>query len=198
MIRFNKLSSEAPFLLFKEKYNQALLKNQKNIEAISIASYSLFNNEIDSRFVNLKTIDKKSFIFFSNYNSTKSKQFKSNNKIAALFFWDSINTQIRIKAKIYKLDESLSDLYFKNRKKEKNALAISSMQSEPIESFDLVKKNFLNTLQNTDLQKRPKYWGGYYFIPFEFEFWIGHEYRLNQRTQYKLIDNDWKKTLLQP
>ena len=103
-----------------------------------------------------------------------------------------------MKAKIYKLDESLSDNYFKNRLKEKNALAISSMQSESISSFDLVKKNYLYALENQDLSKRPKSWGGYRFAPHEFEFWLGHKHRLNQRTHFKLSNGVWKKTLLQP
>ena len=143
-------------------------------------------------------IEEENFIFFSNYNSKKAQQFYMNNNIAALFFWNEINTQIRIKAKIYKLDESQSDSYFKKRLKEKNALAISSSQSEHISSFDLIQKNYLHALNNANLTSRPKYWGGYRFVPHEFEFWVGHEYRLNQRTHFKLINKDWKKALLQP
>lgn len=198
MIKFIKLSKEIPFLIFKEKYDQAKNTNQKNIEAASISSYIKDKKEVDSRFVNIKIIDGNHFIFFSNYNSKKSKQFESNNNIAALFFWNEINTQIRIKAKISKLDETLSDQYFFNRKKEKNALAISSKQSEPIDSFDLVKKNYISVLNNSNLKKRPEYWGGYKFTPYEFEFWEGHENRLNQRAQYKMENKVWKKILLQP
>ena len=40
--------------------------------------------------------------------------------------------------------------------------------------------------------------GGYRFIPYEFEFWTGHEFRINQRIHFKLINNQWEKTLLQP
>lgn len=198
MINFNNIEQEKPFLFFKEKYNDALDANQKNIEAMCIASYSSEKNEVDSRYVNCKIIEEKNFIFFSNYNSSKAKQFKSNNNISALFFWNSINTQIRIKAKIFKLDEHFSDRYFKNRKKEKNALAISSYQSKPIDSFDLVKQNYLNTLNSSNLTKRPEFWGGYRIVPHEFEFWVGHEYRLNQRTQFKLVNEVWEKILLQP
>ena len=62
MIKFLKYSNEKPFTLFKEKYDQALLKNQKNIEAFSISSYSKDMKD-DSRYVNLKLIDQK--ILFS-------------------------------------------------------------------------------------------------------------------------------------
>lgn len=198
MIDLKKISSDEPYMLFKQNYETALDKNQKLVEAICISSFCKTNNEVDSRYVNLKKIIDKDFIFFTNYNSNKSKQFESNNNIAALFFWNNINTQIRLKAKIYKLDESLSDIYFAKRQKAKNALAISSRQSEPISSFDLVKKSYLHTLENENLQKRPEYWGGYKFAPYEFEFWTGHEFRLNQRTRFKMINEVWEKTLLQP
>lgn len=198
MIKFKKLSQEPPFILLNDKYNEALNKNQRNIEAISISSYKKETNEVDSRYVNLKIINGKEFIFFSNYNSEKSKQFLSNNNIAVLIFWNTINTQIRMKAKISKLDELASDNYFAKRQKSKNALAISSKQSEPIKSYKLIKKNYLNTLKKGNLKKRPEYWGGYRFSPYEFEFWTGHEFRLNHRTQFKLVKGAWEKTLLQP
>lgn len=198
MIRFTNIYEDEPYQLFKSKYDEALSKKQKNIEAISISSYLEKTNEVDSRFVNLKIVDGKDFIFFSNYNSKKAKQFLSNDNIAALFFWNSINTQIRIKAKINLLDQFASDKYFEKRNKEKNALAISSKQSESVISFSKVKENYLNALKEADLKKRPDYWGGFTFIPYEFEFWVGHEYRLNQRTLYKLKNDSWEKTLLQP
>ena len=198
MIKFKNYSQEEPFILFRKRYEDALNANQKNIEAVSISSYNKDMNEVDSRYVNLKIIEQNNFIFFSNYNSKKAKQFELNRNIAALFFWNEINVQIRIKAKIYKLNKSLSDSYFKNRMKEKNALAISSMQSETISSFSIVKKNYLHTLENADLLKRPKYWGGYTFSPFEFEFWSGHAHRLNKRTHFKFTNKGWIKTLLQP
>jgi pyridoxamine 5'-phosphate oxidase len=198
MIKFNKLSQEPPFILLNDKYNEALSNNQKNIEAISISSYKKETNEVDARYVNLKIISGKEFIFFSNYNSEKSKQFLSNNNIAVLIFWNTINTQIRMKAKISKLDELASDNYFSKRQKSKNALAISSNQSEPISSFDIVKQNYLLALKKEDLRKRPEYWGGYKFVPYEFEFWTGHEFRLNHRTHFKLVNEEWQLTLLQP
>ena len=65
MIKFNSLYQEIPYLIFREKYDEAIDKGQKNIEAISIASYSEEKKEVDSRFVNLKFIDGNKFIFFS-------------------------------------------------------------------------------------------------------------------------------------
>ena len=129
MITFNNISRETPYLILKEKFDQSLKANQENIEAISISSYSNDTKEVNSRFVNLKFIKEKEFIFFTNYDSCKSKDFNSHNQITALIFWNSINTQIRIKAKIKKTPIEFNKDYFKNRNPKKNALAISSDQS---------------------------------------------------------------------
>ena len=102
MIEFNNLNQEAPYIIFKEKYDEAISKNQKNIEAIVISSYSMLSNEVNSRYVNLKMINNNNFTFFSNYNSPKSKEFIEHSQITALIFWNSTNTQIRFKAKIKK------------------------------------------------------------------------------------------------
>ena len=48
-------------------------------------------------------------------------------------FWEEINAQIRIKAKIRKTKASISDEHFSKRSQQKNALAISSRQSKEID-----------------------------------------------------------------
>ena len=77
MINFINPSKEKPFLLIKEKYNEALKNNQKNIEAISIASYSKTNSFVDSRYVNLKIIDGENFIFFQIMNHLNPNNLKN-------------------------------------------------------------------------------------------------------------------------
>ena len=49
-----------------------------------------------------------------------------------------------------------------------------------------------------DAHKRPSYWGGYSFKPYYFEFWQGHDVRLNKREVYTLQENGWEKHFLQP
>jgi len=198
MIQFNNLNQEIPYLVFKEKYNESLNAKQKNIEAISISSYNSEMSEVDSRYVNLKLVTNDEFIFFSNYNSPKASSFNSHNQIAALVYWPSINVQIRMKAKIKRTTVEFNQNYFFDRSEEKNALAISSNQSKPINSYSQVKENYNKSLKNDDLKKCPEFWGGYSFIPYYFEFWEGHESRLNKREVYEKSDNMWKHLILQP
>ena len=198
MIEFKNLYQETPFLIFNEKYCEALDAGQKNIEAIVIASYNKENKEVDSRFVNLKFIDGNQFIFFTNYNSPKSISFSTHSQISALLYWSSTNVQIRMKASINKSSSQFNQKYFKDRSSDKNALAISSNQSKPIESYSLVKKNYKQSLESDDLKKCPEYWGGYSFTPYYFEFWVGHQSRLNKRDVYELNGEDWIHSILQP
>jgi pyridoxamine 5'-phosphate oxidase len=198
MINIDNISSELPFQKFKETYEAALKANQANIEAICISSFSKRLNEVNSRFVNLKKIIDQNFIFFTNYESVKSREFKHHKQVSITLFWNNINTQIRMKANISKVDKKFNEKYFSKRSKEKNALAISSSQSKVIESFEDIIKNYENTLKNDNLEVCPDHWGGFIFNPYSFEFWEGHEYRLNERHFYNKKDNAWVHSILQP
>ena len=198
MIEFHNISNITPYKIFKEKYDEALNAGQKNIEAISIASFNKEKNEVDSRFVNLKIIDNDKFIFFSNYNSPKSLAFESHNQVSVNIYWPVINLQIRMKAKISKKERSYNQAYFLKRSVEKNALAISSDQSKSISSYDLVVKNYNEVKKDMDLKECPEYWGGFTFKPYEIEFWEGNSFRLNKRNMYKLVDDTWHHNILQP
>ena len=112
MIQFNNIKQETPYLLFKKKYDEAFNAGQKSIEAISISSFNTITKEVDSRYVNLKFITYEEFIFFSNYDSPKAISFNSHKQIAALVYWPSINTQIRMKAKIKKTSIDYNQKYF--------------------------------------------------------------------------------------
>ena len=199
MIKFLNLSTEKPYINFYSLYQEAKQNGQKGIEAISVSSYNQPKEEVEARYVNLKYIVNDEWIFFSNYLSPKANQFEFHNQVSILIYWASINTQIRIKARIFKTSPEFSDDHFNGRTKEKNALAISSSQSKTIASFDEVTKNFHDTLKNmTPETVRPDFWGGYSFIPYYFEFWQGHENRLNKRHVFEQIDNEWVERLLQP
>ena len=198
MIKFDNTCKETPYLVLKKKYNEASEAKQKNIEAISISSYNKEISEVDSRYVNLKFVTNDEFIFFSNYDSPKSLSFNSHNQIAALVYWPSINVQIRMRAKIKRTTYEFNQNYFFNRSEEKNALAVSSNQSKPINSYKQVKENYNKSLKNDDLKKCPEFWGGYSFTPYYFEFWEGHESRLNKREIYEKSDDIWKHLILQP
>jgi pyridoxamine 5'-phosphate oxidase len=198
MIKFKNLCQETPYLLFEEKYNKALESYQKNIESMCVSSFSVDKKEVNARFVNIKFLNQKEFIFFSNYESPKAKDFLQHNQISGLFFWNNTNMQVRIKANIKKTNSLFNQKYFYNRDKKKNALAISSIQSVPIQSYEAIQRNYKNALGKDELSKCPEYWGGFSFIPYYFEFWEGHESRINKREVFEKVDAEWKQFIIQP
>ena len=198
MIVFKNISKLKPFMILNQKYHKAISKKQSSPEIICISSYDPKKNEVNSRYVNLKIIDNEEFIFFTNYNSPKSIQFQEHNQIAGVFYWQKINMQIRMKGRIKKTSLDFNNHYFESRSLEKNALAISSSQSNTIDSYDKVKERFQKILSEGSLKKCPEYWGGFSFTPYSFEFWEGHENRLNKRVLYTLEESNWIKRFLQP
>lgn len=198
MIEFKNNNIEIPYLKLRENYKKALLANQNAIEAISVASYCINKKEVDSRYVNLKIIDNEEFIFFTNYHSPKAHQFDSHNKVSVLILWDSINTQVRIKATIKRTSHEFNNKYFMARSKEKNALAVCSNQSKEISSYESVVKKYDMTYKNFKNEKCPDHWGGYVFKPHYFEFWLGHESRINKREVYRYENGSWEDFILEP
>tara|TARA_B100001027_G_C16261673_1_gene329749 strand:- start:504 stop:1121 length:618 start_codon:yes stop_codon:yes gene_type:complete len=199
LIKIIDLAESKPYRKFNEFYNSALGNNQSPINAIVISSFDNVKTEVDSRFVNLKYICGDEWTFFSNYSGPKSKQFRGHDQISAIIYWDSIDVQIRMKAKIREANKDLSDQHFKNRSYSKNAIAISSTQSSNIDSYDSVVKNYEETLKTiNNSTKRPKYWGGYTFTPYYFEFWEGNKNRINRRQVFEIDNNSWDYYFLQP
>jgi len=103
-----------------------------------------------------------------------------------------------MKAKIKKTSNEFNQKYFFNRAKEKNALAISSRQSEIVASYKDVIKNYDEIYIKNDLSQCPEYWGGFSFIPYYFEFWEGHESRINKRLVFEKNNIDWERYIIQP
>ena len=90
-------------------------------------------------------------------------------------------------------------MHFKERSLDKNALAISSSQSEYIHSYEEVKKNYKILKDNIKSdEERPDFWGGFSFIPYYFEFWEGNNSRLNKREVYQKIQKVWEASIIQP
>lgn len=201
MINFISIDKSEPLLYFKKLYEEAHSLKQEYIEAICISSYNKNINKVRSRFVNLKYVKEDKFYFFSNYESQKSKDFLSNNQVSITIFWSKTNTQIRIEGCVHRATQEESDSHFKGRSIEKNALAISSMQSKKIASYEDVNKKYIktiNSIKNKSSINRPVYWGGFYVKPNKIEFWEGHENRINKRQEYKKLDSGWSKYFLEP
>lgn len=199
MIQFIN-NKEVPITIFQKFHENGLLSNQPNIDAACLSTFNTINNEISSRFINIKYVKNNKFIFFSNYESPKAKDIKTFNKVSCVFFWPNINLQVRIQGSIKKTTEKCSDEHFNNRTKEKNILSIISNQSRETKTYDNFVKKYYKFIENYDRKiNRPNYWGGYEITPIYYEFWEGHKNRLNKRLFYRINDSGiWESGYLEP
>ena len=86
------------------------------------------------------------------------------------------------------LAKELSGKYFDQKK--------DLMVSCPEDDLDK-SKNCVEGVQNLELHG---FWngGGFAFKPYEIEFWEGNSFRLNKRNVYRLVDNIWHLSILEP
>jgi pyridoxamine 5'-phosphate oxidase len=120
-----------PIIQFKQWLDEAIKADVEEPTAMTLATVDK-NSNPSARIVLLKFINENGFAFFTNYKSKKGTDLQENPNAALVFFWPELERQVRVKGKVEKLDESISDEYFQSRPKESRISAIISPQSKPI------------------------------------------------------------------
>jgi pyridoxamine 5'-phosphate oxidase len=154
-------------------------------EAMTLATATK-DGRPSARMVLLKKIDDQGLDFYTNYNSDKSRELDQNPVAALVFFWPSLERQVRVVGSVTRVSDEESDQYFRTRPRDSQIGAIASPQSEVIEREDLEKRfSELEERYRDRVVDRPAHWGGYRLNPDQFEFWKGRPGRLHDRILYK-------------
>ena len=190
-----------PLELFQKWFLNADLSD--TVEETNAVSLSTIGKDgyPKSRIVLLKKYTQKGFIFYTNYNSEKGKAIQENNQVCLSFFWPGLEQQIIIKGNVEKLQENLSDGYFKSRPTGSQLGAWASNQSKVIESREILEKNlqkFQKKFEGKEIT-RPPHWGGFMVKPISIEFWQGRPNRMHDRILYSLKEDlSWEIERLEP
>lgn len=197
-----KLSID-PLKSFMTWYDAASICEQ-NPMAMTLSTYDFKLNRPDARTVLFKGMEDGKLVFYTNYKSVKGLEIEKNNEVCLLFYWHESKRQVRIHGRAQKMSEEKSAQYFQSRDRESQLASWTSQQSQPIESKESLEKK----LQETTLKFKdadiplPASWGGYLIDPYEFEFFVYGDYRLNDRFLFQQNNQqnnkEWAITRLQP
>jgi pyridoxamine 5'-phosphate oxidase len=190
-----------PFEQFDRWFDDAKDAGIAMPEAMTVATAAL-DGEVSARVCLLKSFDHRGFVFYTNYCSRKGKQIHDNPRASLVFWWHSIERQVRIEGAVVKTTEDESDEYFATRPRGSQLGAWASEQSRVLAGRGALDARFeeLSTTYRDVVIPRPPHWGGYRVIPLLFEFWQGRADRLHDRFWYRLRNDvkDWVVERLSP
>jgi pyridoxamine 5'-phosphate oxidase len=152
------------------------------------------------RMVLMKAFDHLGIVFATSYLSRKSCEILENPSAALLFYWPSLERQVRVVGKIERTDVAESDEIFRTRSPKSQIAARVSLQSAPVVNRQILEEKYFaeEKLWAGKTIDRPDTWGGFRVIPSEFEFWQGGEHRLHDRFAYLRTGSEWAIERLQP
>ena len=187
-----------PIEQFKVWFDEALHAHLLEPNAMCLSTVD--NNQPSSRYVLLKGIEQGGFVFFTNYESKKGVQLAQNSQAALLFYWPSLERQVRIEGTVEQISEQDSDAYFQTRPRNAQLSAAVSQQSRVADSRAQIEGAYIDLERATAgaILERPTQGGGYRTLPATFEFWQGREGRLHDRILYSLSAGIWRIDRLWP
>jgi pyridoxamine 5'-phosphate oxidase len=154
-----------------------------------------------ARVLLLKGFDSRGFVFFTNFTSRKGRELDANPRAAMVFFWESLQRQVRIEGMVQRLGRNENEEYFRTRPREAQIGAWASHQSGQIASRAVLeaRQNELEARFAAGPVPLPDFWGGYRLIPQSIEFWQGRTARLHDRLCYtRGGEGSWTIRRLQP
>lgn len=198
-ILIENLLPELPFPLFNQWLQEAL-KEEKHDPTAMVLSTAGKDNIPSARMVLLKESSERGLVFFTNYLSHKGIDMEQNPHVSLLFFWPSLERQVRIEGIVQKIPAIESDAYFVSRPEESQIAVWASQQSTRIPDRKVLEERYREFFEKFKgkTKPRPPYWGGYLVVPYRYEFWQGRENRLHDRIEYRLSDNRWTRGRLAP
>ena len=133
-----------------------------------------------------RAVDQRGFAFFTNYESRKGRELDANPHAALVFFWPSLERQVRIEGQVQRVDAKESDEYFQTRPLASKIGAWASPQSDVIAGRAVLEESCraLQARFPNGAVPRPANWGGYRVVPESIEFWQGGPGRLHDRLRY--------------
>ena len=194
-------AADDPFGLFQAWLKEASGSEPRDPTAMTLATVDS-DGLPNARMVLLKGLDARGFVFYTNMDSQKGRELDGAPLAAIVFYWKSLNRQVRARGDIERVTDSEADAYFATRPKQAQIGAWASKQSTPLESRLAFEKAIAVYAAKYAIGEvpRPPRWSGYRLVPRLIEFWQDRPFRLHDRIEFQResIDGPWTKTRLYP
>lgn len=170
-----------------------------NPDAIALATVDA-EGRPDTRIVLARSLDleRGGLVFYTNREGAKGRQLAVAPRAAAVFHWDHVARQARLRGPVEPVTDAESDAYFAARPLLSRLGAWASRQSEPLagraELVRAVRRAArdhgvgLRAMLREDAPDvvipRPPHWGGYRLVAEELELWCGVRGRLHDRARW--------------
>lgn len=190
-------AGDDPMQLFDRWFKDAVAVMGYDANAMVLSTAA--NQRPASRVVLLKGYENNSLVFYTSYVSHKAAEIGENPRVALLFFWHSLERQIRIEGTAQKTSRAESEAYFATRPLESRLGAHASVQSSVIPDRAALEKRAQQAAEKYgENVPCPETWGGYVVTPDFFEFWQGRPARLHDRITFEKTGSAWKRQRLSP
>lgn len=188
-----------PLAVFESWFSEAQALEPRFADAMTLATASP-EGRPSARTVLYKGLSDGAPCFVTNYGSSKGQELERNPLAALVFFWASLNRQVRIEGKVERTPAAWSDRYFAARARSSQIGAWASAQSQVIASREVLSARIAETEARFLDQPvpRPEFWGGYRLMPERVEFWLGQDARLHDRYSYRRGPSGWDVERLSP
>ena len=103
-------AGEDPLALFMAWF-QAAEPVEADATAMVLATAGR-DGQPSARLVLLKELDVRGLTFFTNYESRKGEELAANDRASLLFYWRSLDRQVRVEGRVARITAAESDAYF--------------------------------------------------------------------------------------
>tara|TARA_B100001113_G_C21045920_1_gene594487 strand:- start:367 stop:996 length:630 start_codon:yes stop_codon:yes gene_type:complete len=188
-----------PLELLENWINDAISEKVTEPNAMNIATIDK-DGKPRNRMVLIKHLTKNEIGFFTNKESDKGKELRNCPYVSCTIWWPEMERQVRIEGIAKEMGVGFVEDYHSSRPRMSQIAAWASLQSEDLDSRDVLLQRFQMYEEKfeSSVIPVPPFWGGYVIDPTKIEYWEGRPSRLHDRVLLTKSNNGWEINRLYP